>query len=481
MRKTVLLFLLFIGTLSCVHGQTTHFSVQRQEGLKLPWGFGGLSMIDGALHGTSEGLILVGETATTSPTTGLITRFAPDTTLARLIPEASYVVRSKGDGFLYYTVSQKDITRLFVLRDTKGKFITEPVEPKGWNGDICHPAFSPDGRCVVFSSRSVNGLGGDDLWCSRRNGDEWERPVNLGSRINTRGNERNPVFYGRYLLFESNGHNAPDSSCSLYSVAFPNAESDDQLIFYPYSLQRLPEPVNSSADDRELALDRERGAGYWISSRDGQESLFLFEGRLDGTRYSGTVMTDKGNPLAGATVTVLSDGRVAAKAQTDASGRYSLYLQPGKPGSVIVESAGHYVYRDTLTAVPHSSDSLFSEVTYNVRLTPLPVGRPIVLDNLFGPAADVELTDQGRNLLMFVIQTLRENSSLRAELRLSSKVSDDAEFNNMLNEHRIRVLRDFVGYYIPSVARISFVNGNSKGDLSAGEKRGDSLKVTFLE
>lgn len=71
------------------------------------------------------------------------------------------------------------------------------------------PAFSPDGRTVYFFSNRPGGLGGDDLWAADRDPKTlaYGTPRNLGPRFNTAGDEwaPNPTRDGK-LIFSSNGH-----------------------------------------------------------------------------------------------------------------------------------------------------------------------------------------------------------------------------------------------------------------------------------
>ena len=65
----------------------------------------------------------------------------------------------------------------------------EPINTKGTE---MAPFLHPDGRTLYFSSDKHIGMGGFDLFVSRR-GDEgqWQQPVNLGFPINTSGDEIN--------------------------------------------------------------------------------------------------------------------------------------------------------------------------------------------------------------------------------------------------------------------------------------------------
>ena len=54
------------------------------------------------------------------------------------------------------------------------------------------PFIHPDGRTLYFSSDKHIGMGGFDLFVSRRGEDgQWQQPVNLGFPINTNGDEIN--------------------------------------------------------------------------------------------------------------------------------------------------------------------------------------------------------------------------------------------------------------------------------------------------
>ncbi len=68
---------------------------------------------------------------------------------------------------------------------------------------------SSDGSFMVFSSTRSSGQGGMDLWISHRIPDgSYGEPKNLGSVINTSGNEFSPFLAadGRTLFFSSTGH-----------------------------------------------------------------------------------------------------------------------------------------------------------------------------------------------------------------------------------------------------------------------------------
>ena len=100
------------------------------------------------------------------------------------------------DGKELYFVSRRngnaDIYRC--LRNTDGSWgapqnLGEPINTKGTE---MAPFLHPDGRTLYFSSDKHVGMGGFDLFMSRRGEDgQWQTPVNLGFPINTQGDEIN--------------------------------------------------------------------------------------------------------------------------------------------------------------------------------------------------------------------------------------------------------------------------------------------------
>jgi hypothetical protein len=71
-----------------------------------------------------------------------------------------------------------------------------------------------DGHTLYFASARPGGLGGRDLWMSEKMGNTWAEPVNLGSPVNTAGNEDRPFVSpnGQELWFDGDsrqGHPGP--------------------------------------------------------------------------------------------------------------------------------------------------------------------------------------------------------------------------------------------------------------------------------
>jgi len=86
-----------------------------------------------------------------------------------------------------------------------------------------HPAISKDGLSLYISSDRPGGFGGTDIWVSQRactDADDaacaWQTPANLGSNINSAGNDLAPTFTpdGHQLYFHSTGR----GGCGLADI-----------------------------------------------------------------------------------------------------------------------------------------------------------------------------------------------------------------------------------------------------------------------
>ncbi|MDR0509718.1 MAG: tetratricopeptide repeat protein [Rikenellaceae bacterium] len=124
------------------------------------------------------------------------------------------------------------------------------------------PSLFDAGRSMIFSSDRPGGYGGMDLYVSRwdeRLG-RWGEPRNLGSGVNTGGDEICPLVVEGKLWFSSNGHEG-FGGYDIYSVAF----ADGSPVYG--AVVHCPYPINTPANDFGLIVVR--GNHRFISDRRG--------------------------------------------------------------------------------------------------------------------------------------------------------------------------------------------------------------------
>ena len=92
------------------------------------------------------------------------------------------------------------------------------------------PVMSDDGLRLYFHSNRDGGVGGYDIWVSRRAGRAcpWEAPVNVGTPINSASNDGDASFSpgGRLMFFSSEGHGSVGAGDILVARRSPGSAEE---------------------------------------------------------------------------------------------------------------------------------------------------------------------------------------------------------------------------------------------------------------
>jgi outer membrane protein OmpA-like peptidoglycan-associated protein len=167
----------------------------------------------------------------------------------------------------------KGIVRLKIYEAKKGAFDWEDIRELPFNDDdysSAHPTTNTAGDQLFFSSDRPGGLGGMDLYFTEKKNGIWSEPVNLGSTVNTSGNELFPFFLEQGLLFFASDGHPGHGGLDLFVV-----DIRDYSKVWP-----LSESFNSFGDDLGLVVFPGRNRGYFASTRPGglgKDDIYLFE------------------------------------------------------------------------------------------------------------------------------------------------------------------------------------------------------------
>jgi outer membrane protein OmpA-like peptidoglycan-associated protein/tetratricopeptide (TPR) repeat protein len=130
------------------------------------------------------------------------------------------------------------------------------------NFSVGHASLNNTGDMVYFVSDMPGGYGGTDVYCAKRNADgTWGKPMNLGTDINTEGNEMFPFIHeSGQLFFASNGHLGLGGLDSY--VAKPKGDHQWQVL-------NMGAPVNTNLDDFGFVMEADGKKGFFSSNRNG--------------------------------------------------------------------------------------------------------------------------------------------------------------------------------------------------------------------
>ncbi len=156
--------------------------------------------------------------------------------------------------------------KIYMAERSEGEWVNIREVP--FNGDdfsTCHPAISPDGTRLYFSSNRPGGFGGMDIYVSTFRNQEWSAPVNLGPVINSTGNEVFPCISKDEVLYFSSSDQGGFGRLDIFRSKKVYADSERTW----QVKQNLGEPFNSSGDDFGFYINADNSGGLFTSSRNG--------------------------------------------------------------------------------------------------------------------------------------------------------------------------------------------------------------------
>lgn len=464
-----LIFNLQFPIFNTLRAQESAFEAHRQAMALLPGSVANVSVVDGELYCHSSGVLLKAQRSGQQ-----LLGFWADTSFSKFSEGIEFAVRHPQSGKLYFTMRDKKGRSYLYCGTVEGdKHSFKRVKlGGGWlfnkGMTVHHPTFSTDGNILIFASADKQrSHGGYDLWYSQFDGKRWSKPLNLGSRINTPGDDISPSIYHDCLLFASNGHKDDANRLNLYATRLVSdhvqGDTVGMLQIGRSRVQRLPEPLNvASANDFDMAIDTASGFGYWVSSRNASASdsqLFSFAGALDGVQLWGLVSDAFEHTLSGVQVTARQGDKVVCNTLTDQDGFYRMYLQCGQFYDISFQSDGYFVSFETVNTAKSDGELLIAEARRDVRLERLPMGERIYYEDLFGPNADVELSNAGRERLAPLVRFLNDNPATSVQMSLTNDLTDDRTFNRLLTDQRIQSLQTYLYPLIPPTVKVTIANG----------------------
>jgi|GEM_PF-5789655 len=181
-------------------------------------------------------------------------------------PALEMVAVTKGGQYGNINLTSDDKCTLYIGKyDANGTIQDlKPYEFNKTDFSTGFASFSEDGQTMYFASDRRGGEGGFDIYMSKVVGGDWSAPMNLGSEVNTNGNEITPAVVGNMLTFASDtrpGFGGYDMFGAYDGGSgFVNAEN-------------LGTGINSSFDEYGMIYDAHSNVGYLASTRNQGKGL----------------------------------------------------------------------------------------------------------------------------------------------------------------------------------------------------------------
>ena len=329
-------------------------------------------------------------------------------------------------------------------RWSKPRNLGAAVNSRYWDSQ---PSFSIDGKTLYFTSNRPGGKGGKDIWKTtlKANG-QWGKAVNMGDSINTPQDETCPFIHydDQTLYFASNGHIGMGGFDIFYS-----RKLNDTTWSMPTNIGY---PINTSGEEMNLIVGA--GGKMVIFSSDklegyGGQDLYTFElypeAQPVATTYmKGRVFDEKSKqPLAAdfRIIDLENENEVVSATADPVTGSFLISLPVNKNYALNVSMDGYLFHSENIELLSGTPDEPFLK---NVGMKQLSVGESVVLKNVFFETNKYDLKDESRVELMKLHSFMQNNPAVSIEISgHTDNVGNDND-NQTLSENRAQAIYNFL-------------------------------------
>ena len=295
-----------------------------------------------------------------------------------------------------------------------------------------HPAVSPDGAWLYFTSDMPGGSGGKDIW--RINLKERVGSLeNLGEWINTPGDEMFPyVRTDSVLYFASDGHPGFGGLDIFRAELRPSGG---------WSVTNLGRPVNTSGDDFGITFGKGE-SGYYSSNHGdarGYDHIFSFDLPDLKITISGWVLDKDEEPVPNAVIRIVGNDGSNQKQVARDDGSFSFPLDRGVSYVMLAGAKGYLNSKQEFT-----SDNTEEDAEYGVDFILSSITKPVVVDNIFYDFDRASLRPESKKALDELAQVLRDNPNVTIEMASHTDRHGTDEYNINLSSRRARSVIDYL-------------------------------------
>lgn len=329
-------------------------------------------------------------------------------------------------------------------RWSKPRNLGAAVNSRYWDSQ---PSFSIDGKTLYFTSNRPGGKGGKDIWKTTLNENgRWNKAVNLGNSINTTQDETCPFIHydDQTLYFASNGHIGMGGFDIFYS-----RKLNDTTWSMPTNIGY---PINTSGEEMNLIVGASGNTAIFSSDKldgYGGQDLYSFELYEDArpvptTYMKGIVFDEKTNQRLAADFKIIdleNENEVVSATADPVTGSFLISLPVNKNYALNVSMDGYLFHSENIELLSGTPDEPFLK---NVGMKQLSVGESVVLKNVFFETNKYDLKDESRVELMKLHSFMQNNPAVSIEISgHTDNVGNDND-NQTLSENRAQAIYNFL-------------------------------------
>ena len=311
---------------------------------------------------------------------------------------------------------------------------------------VGHPAISPDDKVLVFASNMPGGQGGKDLWYITydKKAKTWSQATNLGSEINTSGDEMYPYIRDNGdLYFSSNGHKGMGGYDLFKSISTGSNQWS--------GVENLQVPMNSASDDFGIVFEGDKERGFFTTSREGGKGgddiwefylppmLFSLEGIVKDVETS--------KALSNVNIKLIGTDGSSVETTTDENGNFFFvengpdrFLNPETSYSLVVEKQKYLVAKGKETTVGLDGSKKFFHEYALQPFQDVVIKLPLIEYK----TAKWDLQPQYKDSLNALYNVMVDNPTLIIQLRSHTDHRGSTAANQRLSQKRAQSCVDYL-------------------------------------
>ncbi len=355
---------------------------------------------------------------------------------ASISPDGRYLYFAKcntKDGF-----GSCDIYRSKRVGDTWGEpeNLGSNVNSSSWDSQ---PSIASDGRTLFFVSNREGGFGKSDIWYSYLKDDNtWTKARNCGKVINTGGNEISPFIH--------------PSNSTLYFASDSLIGMGGMDIFYSKIIDgKFQEPVNIgypiNTDKEESCLIVSANGRYAVYARENAPNkmdlyAFELEKSLQPTKVicmRGKVLYDdnkRGNESVLQVKNLRTNRLVTSTISDKENNTYNLALVEGEDYALSVTCNGYLFYSENFSLKELQSSEGKDYLDKDIELKAIKEGSSVILKNIFFATNSFELMEESNAELNTILMMLNTNPLMFIEISGYTDNVGKEYYNKTLSQNR---------------------------------------------
>jgi outer membrane protein OmpA-like peptidoglycan-associated protein len=334
---------------------------------------------------------------------------------------------------------------------------TEPKKVEGINDPVywdSQPSIASDGKTLYFASDRKGGRGGVDIYVTVKDLQTgiWSKPENLGPTINTSGDEKSPFIHSDFqtLYFSSDGL----PGVGGFDIFFSKRGEDGKWA----EPKNIGVPINTTGDDLGFFVSTDGHLGYFASNDPdrlkgksvGRYDVYSFElykeARPDEVAFFKGKVEDHGSSESKQFTVEVKDAvtkKVTQAVVDTVTGDYAVIVNTKVKNDLIVSvKKDNYAFTSQLI----SKDSIVNAkpAKMDMPVDTIKVGQTYTLNNIYYKTNSADLEPESIIVIEEFAGFLKENPTIKIEIHGHTDNVGDDKKNLALSTDRAFTVRDLL-------------------------------------